>query len=53
MKTFKSITDVDRLRNDPAYSPLHATIKELVSTIGVTRVSGIICNHCLRKYTTS
>jgi hypothetical protein len=26
MKTFKSITDVDRLRNDPAYSPLHATI---------------------------
>jgi hypothetical protein len=36
MKTFKSIADVDRLRNDPAYSPLHATIKELVSTIGVT-----------------
>jgi len=33
IKTFKSIADVDRLRNHPAYAPLHATIKSLVSTI--------------------
>jgi hypothetical protein len=33
MKTFKSIPDVEQLRNHGAYAPLHATVKELVSTM--------------------
>ena len=33
MITFKSIADVDRLRNHAAYAPLHATIESLFLSI--------------------
>ena len=30
MKTFKSTSDVEQLRNDPIHSPIYDTVKELV-----------------------
>ena len=33
MKTFKSIPDVEQLRNHSAYAPLHATIESLFLSI--------------------
>jgi hypothetical protein len=30
MKTFKSTSDVEQLRNDPVHSPIYDTVKELV-----------------------
>jgi hypothetical protein len=37
VKTFKSITDVEQLRNHAAYAPLHATIEKLVVPVIAAR----------------